>query len=261
MILTTGVASLDLSNKHFEEFSNIKNLKGIRVYNEVLETPPSVTNSTWYLNFYDPSDKESKEKLSIPDCPEDSQLCGVTTVSVPNKEQLVSQVVSFSSALKPDFEQLPDDLKDMTGLTVKLNGANWGRSTVNAQIDLICTDNKDEKLELVQWDMKSLHLKLESQAVCSKSKGDDKKEKPKNPNDNTKSWGWFTWLFIFMVIILAGYIIGGAWVNVNRGSSNEFLNELFESLVEFVSMIPHFVKEIFSKISGRSSERGGYSAV
>ncbi|AOA62253.1 Autophagy-related protein 27 [Komagataella phaffii CBS 7435] len=264
ILFIASVCAIDISNKHLRPY-DLNKIAGLHEVTTELETPPSITKSVWYLNIYDSQDKDGKDKMDVENCPDDSQICGITEVLLNGKEPVVSEVVAFSRNLKPSIETNDNNV------TVQLTGAYWGKQSIAADIVFECSKDGDydkDLLELVGWNRQQLELRIKSKAACrsdNKGRKDDKnKDKDKDgkhDSDSDGSWGWFTWFFILGVIGFAAYIIGTAWLNVsNRGSSNEAFSEFVDAVVEVVSRIPGFLRELAGKIFG-SSNRGGYSAV
>ncbi|KAH3665765.1 hypothetical protein OGAPHI_003953 [Ogataea philodendri] len=256
-LLVRLTAAIDISDSHFAEYPDIKQLAGVHQVDKTEETPPSTKKLSWYVNIYDPSSKDSKNDLDVPECSKDSQVCGLTQITLPDRDPLVTEVFAFSNKLNPQFED------NSSSITVKLQGANWGALSLDTEIEFICgTEDTKDNLKLVSFDYSTAKFTFESKYACKSSQQPPKDGKEKSPkSDDSNSWGFFTWLFILLVIMMATYIIAQAWINTNRmGSSHEFLNELIESIIETLSKLPEFLREIGSKLFS-SGNRGGYSAV
>ncbi|VEU21366.1 DEKNAAC102450 [Brettanomyces naardenensis] len=264
LLLSTGL-SIDLSNKAFKDYNAIKEIAGIHDIEKSKSTPPSTTTQKWYINMVDPSRKDlPKDMGDIKECPSGSQICGLTTIKLPgsDSEEITSEIFSFSSKLVPQFKE-EDDGK----LSVSLKGANWGDSTLDAVLNLKCTSDDDETLDAT-FDYSSLKVNWKNKLFCKDQKAGDGKNKKDHKDGDKKEgdkshdgWGAFTWIFILLVLALAVYIIGQAWINTSRvGSSSDFFNELGDASVETLGKVPEFVKQVVTKVTG-GADRGGYSAV
>ncbi|QPG72763.1 hypothetical protein FOA43_000064 [Brettanomyces nanus] len=262
-LLVSTVFSIDLSNKAFKEYTAIKNIAGVHNIEKTKSTPPSTTTQKWYINMVDPEQKDlPKDIEDVKGCPSGSQICGLTTVKLPegDDKEVTTEIFAFSSKLVPQF----DDDDEHDELTVKLSGANWGDKTLEAVLNLKCSpDKKEDSLDVV-FDYTTLKINWENNAFCkdaSAEKPHGKHHKDDHRHGKDRSWGLFTWFFILLVLALAGYIIGQAWVNTSRvGNSGEFLNELGDATVETAGKVPEFLKQVVSKVTG-GGDRGGYSAV
>ncbi len=245
----TAVSAIDCSANELKPY-NLESIKGIYSFSTLKNTPPSTTNLTWNVGICEPVN-------NIQDCPQDSDICGVTTIQLKDAKPIVSEVIPFSGTLQKKYETSDN------GVKVIYNGAHWGDALVNAELNFICDkESTDKSLTLEQWDGTNLKLSMKNKAACITSDEDKKKnEKPKP--DGGESWGWFTWIFIFLVLFLSIYIVGGAWFQYNKGNAIDFqsaLKEVVENFIELLKGLPSFSKEIIEKFTGRSN-RGEYSAV
>lgn len=256
-ILTT-VLAIDCSAKELKDY-NFDLLKGTHYLSNVKDTPPSKTNSSWYFGICEVLDKD------VPECPKNSDICGITTINLDKNLPIVSEIIAFPSDTGISYEPLNN------GITVKYKGANWGVNIIDAEIRFICGKEDDgydlDEFVLNEWDGESLLVSVKTKAACITSQKDkDKQNKDKDEEDRRdegEHWGWFTWIFIFLVLFLSFYIIGGAWYQYNKGISIDFQTALLEVLQNFVELLkglPAFFKEIVERVTGNSN-RGEYSAV
>lgn len=251
--------SIDVGGPELAEF-DLQSIVGIHRSSLIQDYPPSTSNFTVYLDL---SEGNKYHPFNVENCPENSQLCAINRLSIPGKDDIISEIVSIPRNLQPLITKL-----EATGIDIAFSGVQWGSQKLSASIRFFCS--RDEGgLKVTKWSKRHLDLQWFTPLACAS--GQSKKPPPPgegggghenydNGNDDSSSWGWFTWLFIFMVIIFAGYVIGNAWINANGNGSNEFLNEVVDSLVEVLNRLPSFLKEIWNKIFG-NDERGGYSAV
>ncbi|ODV95665.1 hypothetical protein PACTADRAFT_17162 [Pachysolen tannophilus NRRL Y-2460] len=271
--------AIDVAHDALSDYK-IGQLIGIYELSSIRDTPPSVTNLTWVLNIYDSKADKSSSKLKVENCPENAQLCGLTTVSLPGKDAILTEIISFPNNLKfntrveENIDYFQRGMNDSDFLEIEIEGANWGKNSINAHLKFICDKSSNNKLGLningltfQGWNGYDLYTEWVTTAACAGTEGSNPSKPPpkqnhgENGNDDSSHWGWFTWLFIFMVLLFAAYVIGNAWINANSSSGNEFLNELIDSFIDILHRIPSFLQEIWNKIFGSSSERGGYSAV
>lgn len=207
-------------------------------------------------------------------------VCGVQYVKPQDKDWILTGIIPVSgdlngkqtgatiTHLKPES----DDGKD--GLRIHMKGGSWGDlGDLDALVDFLCVkDTKDEALEFLSWDLHTLKLQWKTTHACVQGDkpADPPKETPKEPQNGDKDkggsdvssagWGWFTWMFIIVVLGLAVYIIGSAWVNYDRYGHIG----LDSNHAEFLREIPFLAKDFARKVAGTfsgGSNRGGYSAV
>ncbi|GME84393.1 unnamed protein product [[Candida] boidinii] len=274
LIFSVCSQCLDLSNEFFNKYSGLKSLKSGPVIDGVkkIETPPTETTYSWYLSLYNPEIKSSYPDIrNVENC-QGSQLCGLTSVLDKKGVSLLSEVISIPTDVSPKYitELQENGSNDDTNGTSNyfkaiFSEVKWGNNLIGAEIKFICdkdsTDTSNH-LNVVSWDKANIQLEFKSPLACESIEGSEPPtgSKPPYGDDDSSGWGFFTWLFILLVIIFASYIIGNAWINVNRVNGNEFLNELIDVFIDTVTRIPQFIREIVSKFSG-SNDRGGYSAV
>ncbi|ODV90830.1 hypothetical protein CANCADRAFT_111500 [Tortispora caseinolytica NRRL Y-17796] len=233
--------------------------------------PPSVRNLTWTIDPCGPLQKSSDVPASD-QCPSGTQVCGIETITI-GDSKFVSQIIPVAgdiggSTVDAGLSVLEGD---PGGLRVVLHGGRWGeKRDLQAEIDFICSEEKDSPITLKGWDSTTLSLSWKTPYACASkdrpSKGGDDKsgDKPpqhSRPDKSGDSWGWFTWLFIILVLAFAAYIIVGSWVNYSRyGSTGVDMIPHSDTFRD----IPYLVKDFASKISSTlssSGSRGGYSAV
>lgn len=245
-------------------------------------TPPSITNTTWYIN---PCAALPRDASDAKMCPEGTQICGIQRIKPENSDWLLTGVIPVAGDL--DGKQngasitllTPENDDGKHGLRIHTKGGTWGDlGALDSLMDFVCVkEEKDESLQFVSWDLHTLKLQWNTRLACAQGespteppKDDPKKDDPKNPDgDKPKDgddvsasggWGWFTWLFIIIVLGSAVYIIGSAWANYSRYGHIG----MDSSHAEFLSEIPYLVKDFVRKVAGTfsgGSNRGGYSAV
>lgn len=244
--------ALDCAAHELDSY-NFAHLQGTHDLEEIKETPPSTTRTTWYFGICEPVNTKK-----APKCPKDVEICGVTEVKL-DKNYMVTQVVGFDADITKKY--IPFDTKKDKGVSVLYEEFTWGDELVSAEIRYVCDKEGDDKFIIEQWDGIKLKAHTRTKAACFTARKDQKK--PKKPTDETgESWGWFTWIFIFMVLFLSIYIIGGAWFQYNKGNAIDFqsaLREVLENFVDLLRGLPMFIREVIEKVTG--SNRGEYSAV
>ncbi|KAI5965164.1 ATG27 [Candida pseudojiufengensis] len=275
VLLSTTLAftsAIDCSVKELQPY-NLELIKGIHSITTIKNTPPSKTNITWNLGI---CETINNNQQPYKDCPSNSDICGITSIILDNnkdnKDQIVYEVFGFNSNIQKNYIELGKDGED--GITIVINGVNWGDSIINADLTFKCDKNiNNYEILSNEWDGKNLRISIASKGACITSDKDKKKDndnKKNNDNNNNKkkdngeSWGWFTWIFIFLVLFLSIYIIGGAWFQYNKGNAIDFqsaLKEVIENFIELLKGLPNFIREIIEKFTGNSSNRGDYSAV
>ncbi|WLF79705.1 type II membrane protein [Lodderomyces elongisporus] len=260
--LALAVRALDCSAKELQQY-NLESVKGTYSISNIKSTPPSKTNITWSIGICEPI-------KDVADCPQNSDVCGITSILIDGKSPVVSEIIGFNSNVQKEYETIAEG---DGGIIVKDKAVNWGDSLIDAEIHFICDKNaKENDLKLDKWDGQSVKLSFKSKAACITSDKDKKKNNGNN-NDNNKnndkkkdngeSWGWFTWIFIFLVLFLSIYIVGGAWFQYNKGNAIDFqsaLKEVIENFIDLLKSLPSFIREIIERFTG-SSGRAEYSAV
>lgn len=153
----------------------------------------------------------------------------------------------------------------------KANG-KWG-DDLDSTLELKIKCDESATTDVITWsghegNIFSEHTTLEwsHSAFCSKDIPQDGNDgtpgEDNGSDDDDDGLGWFTMFFIFVLALFGAYLVLQAWYNTSSmGSTTDFLNELFDVVVEHFSRIPTFIGEVLSRITGGSSNRGGYSAV
>ncbi|CCH42970.1 Autophagy-related protein [Wickerhamomyces ciferrii] len=250
--LALGVTALDCSSDQLSSYRLKDSLTSISSHSIISDTPPSKTNTTWYLNLCNQNTEQFQE-----DCPKNSQICGITTVLLPGESPIKTQVVSIPNNLNSKILSSND-----SDILINLDDSNWGSNTIKTELNFHCAEQEDIK---IQWDLEKLIIDYISPSSCLK----DNKSIPEPPKDGKDkdgdkekkkddSWGWFTWLFIILVIGFGGYIIFGAWVAASKSPAD--FQDAMHDFLEALKSLPGFIKEIFAKVFGNEN-RGGYSAV
>ncbi|KAI5949525.1 ATG27 [Candida theae] len=269
-LLVTSVMvsnAIDCSVKELQPY-NLESIKGTHSFSTIKTTPPTKTNITWTLGICEVISSDKKSDLQK--CPQNSDICGITSILRDNEDPIISEIIGFNSNLQKSFDPLGDE--GAGGIKIRYSGVNWGDSLIDAEVSFVCDESVKEshKFELDGWNGEVLKVSMKSKAACITSDSDKKKNNDKNKNsdkkkgDNGESWGWFTWIFIFLVLFLSIYIIGGAWFQYNKGNAIDFQSALKEVLENFFTLLqglPNFIREILEKVVGRSNSRGDYSAV
>jgi len=254
-LLETALA-LDCSKDQLAQYRLKDHLTTISSTSIIKDTPPSQTNTTWYLNLCN-----QKQEI-IQDCPKNSQICGITYVSIPGESPIKTQIISFSNGLNYNILNSNNSIID-----IKLDDSSWGSNSINSEIQFHCSNQ--ESID-INWDYTTLLLNYSTPGACLKN--DESSPSPSNPDDNNgndnhkpkkdSSWGWFTWGFIIIVLGIAIYVIFSAWLTTSR-SPADFMDAMYdfkETLINLFGVVPGFIKEILEKLFGNGN-RGGYSAV
>jgi hypothetical protein len=256
---------------------DLTGLQGIHAVTHSQITPPSTTNTTWFLN---PCGKI--DSTMYPDdntCPDGTQVCGVTRVSVKD-QTLVSEIIPVSG----DFDgsvagtQVSQLDNNVGGLHVEFLDGRWGdKEGLKASVDFVCSKDKESPLEFVDWDGDVLSLQIHSRYACplendnppAKNPDDNDSDEPPagdepsdgDDSDNSSHWGFFTWLFIVGVLGFGLYVVFTAWFNYNRyGLSGVDLLPHSDTVRDLPYLVRDFGRKVMSTFAGGPS-RGGYSAV
>lgn len=225
------------------------------------DTPPSKTDEQWYLGI---CEENGNDKIG-PDCNSKDVLCGTTRVTLAGKSPILTQVIDFPQNIKYNVEQQEN------GFTLKLTGAKWGSGQYDAFVEFHCSDNRDtDEMAFDRWQGSEVKLSVLGPSGCLKKdnnggdhggggggdNGDDKEPK------KSKGSSWFTWLILYALLFTLIYLTTISYANTRGGSFQDFKEEFLDRSRQLITSLPEFVREIASKLFGRSSSpRGGYSAV
>lgn len=228
------------------------------------DTPPSKTSEEWWINPCE------ENKASVPSgCNEKDMLCGLTQVSLPGKDPLLTQIIDFSKDISNSIEESGDKL------LITLKGTNWGSNSIDAYISFQCDNNmKSDEILSTTWQRNEIQLAVKGPSGCLKDKkdnddsrdgGDDNhngKDDDKGKDKKKGSTSWFTWLLLYALLFTFIYLIVTSYINTRGGSFQDFREEFIERSTQLVTSLPAFGKEVVAKLFGNeSSQRGGYSAV
>lgn len=250
-------SALSVDDAMFDGLPNIKNMAGVHSLSIDYNTPPSKQITRWLINFKMDSNDKSQIGFS---CPDGSFVCGETSLVLESDKDktIITQLISFSE-------------KDTTiertgnGTWVTKSKGKWG-DEIDSTLELRIKCDESTSGDAISWlnhdgniFSKDTILGWKNSAFCYT----DVPNNGGNKNDDEDNGlGWFTILFIFALATFGAYLVLQAWYNTSSmGSTNDFLNELFDVVVENFSRIPTFIGEILSRITGGGSNRGGYSAV
>ncbi|KAG5354836.1 Autophagy-related protein 27 [Yarrowia sp. B02] len=237
-------------------------ISGPHTVSSSLDTPPSQRRLDFVL---DPCDslKEDRKKGRDEQCPENTIVCGLGYIKLPNaKDFELAEVMPFGSGSGPQYQPA----REGDGLYTSY-GNPWGSEKLEIEVNYVCAD-KEEGPKLDPAGLNFYSITWKTPAACETSskkpedpKKPDEKPDPKKPEtDPSNSWGWFTWLFIIIVLGVAVYIIGNAWINYDRyGNAGVDLLPHADSLRD----VPYLIRDLIQKIVGTftGSSRTGYSAV
>ena len=210
------------------------------------ETPPTFTNLTWYFN--------PCRAIVQKDCPRNSQLCGIETVTDDKDRKEITQIIPIYADKMGASREVTGF--DGEGLSLSYTGATWGEGPVSAVVEIQCGENTEFVEGEDSWDGEALTLRFSSPSVCATrkppSKGDD--------NDNSSDgWGLFTWLFVLIAVGMASLFAATAYINYQRHGSPAVTAENFN---EMIQDLPYLFRDFVRKVKetfGSSSR--GYSAL
>lgn len=215
-------------------------------YTKLTDTPPSKTNETWWVRLCDENDSPLPSV-----CKQDDILCGITEVTVPGKEPLITQIIDYSEQPIKRTETVGDVL-DIT-----LHSIRWGSHDVTASLVLTCdTHSNKDTLTLESWEGMYFDFQIKGPSVCIRDDG----QKPHFSGDSGRSWT--KWLLMYGALFVGIYFVVTSYFNSRHSSIHEFREELMDRSSALASSLPTFAKEVAGKIiHGNGASRGGYSAV
>lgn len=245
--LTTVVVAavaLRVDDAAFRDIPQVRELAGVHSVSEEMRTPPSVRTTRWQFLLLE---NESDTTQIGGECPEGSFACGVTSVVLDNDKEktIVTEIIALAEKDTVVSHSATGEI-----WTVNSNG-KWGDEDVTLELSMNCQREGEDNIEWTQHTLtKKNSIKWSSSKFCPGP--------GKPPQDGM---GWFTFFFIVCLAFFGAYLVLQAWYNTSSmGSASDFLNELFDVVVENLSRLPSFIGEVLSRITGGQS-RGGYSAV
>lgn len=254
-------------NGHTYDLSSIA---GPQTIEQQEDTPPSQHKMIFTL---DPCEslKLDKKQPNDEQCPDNTIVCGLGYTQLPKSSKFeLSQIMPFGNGAAPQYKPLRDS-GDVEGISTSYTNP-WGGVDIGMTVDYVCSPTEEgPKLDYYRLGGEFVTIVWKTPAACKEppksdpgsdkpDSGKDKdKDKGGNTNDGT-SWGWFTWLFIIIVLGIAVYIIGNAWINYDRyGNAGVDLLPHSDSVRDIPYLIRDFVYKVVGTFTGGS--RTGYSAV
>lgn len=244
-------------------------ISGPKTVSYTIDTPPSKRRMDFVL---DPCEslKQDKKVPADEQCPDNTIICGLGYVQLPKASDFViSEVMPFGNGPAPQYQALPGGSEAEEGLLTSYKNP-WGSENVEIELRYVCSEKEEgPKVDNDMLGLGFYAITWKTPAACASDgskpkqpvKEDPKDPKdPKEPKDESASWGWFTWMFIIIVLGIAVYIIGNAWINYDRyGNAGVDLLPHSDSLRD----VPFLVRDLVQKIVGTftGSSRTGYSAV
>ncbi|CCK69344.1 Atg27p KNAG_0C02330 [Huiozyma naganishii CBS 8797] len=232
-------------------------------------TPPSTTKDKWWLRVCEDGDGKDDERFK--ECDSRDVLCGVTEVTLKDKDPILTHVIDFKDNLAYNVNE------DEGRLHLVLDGAKWGEYVVGATVDFTCNNNmKTDEVVSSSWSDDKIQLSLRGPSGCLKknqdappNNGDNSGDGNGGSNDDKRKenagsgWSWFSWVFIYAILFTLIYLLVTSYMNTRGGNMDDFRAEFTERSKQLVVALPEFCKEVLSKIFGSrsSSQRVGYSAV
>lgn len=247
------VGALDCSKDGLENYKFKDVFTVVAARSQIYDTPPSNTNFTWFFNLCGQSDQLPAE------CAKNSQICGIQQVSLPGKEPIITEIISFGNGLNYKVSSLND-----TDVEIQLDESSWGTNSINANLNFHCGAEVDGGIHFSWDDSNGLFtLHWNTPGACLKTNKEvptdpPSDDKPKDGKEKDDSWGWFTWLFIILVLVFGSYIVLTSWISSSRTPAD--FNDAVHDFIDTLKSLPALAGEIFQKIVG-TSDRGGYSAV
>ncbi|KAG5356478.1 Autophagy-related protein 27 [Yarrowia sp. C11] len=245
-------------------------ISGPKSVEYTIDTPPSQRKLEFVL---DPcaSLKQDKKKPADEQCPDNTIVCGLGYILLPKeKDFILSEVMPFGNGPAPQYQPLKAGEEGDEGMSTSY-GNPWGSEKLDVEVHYICSDKEEgPKIENPGLGLNNFYSILWKTPAACATDGSKPKEPVKEPgktpdNDGESSkenpsWGWFTWLFIIIVLGVAVYIIGNAWINYDRyGNAGVDLLPHADSLRD----VPYLIRDLIAKVVGTftGSSRTGYSAV
>lgn len=223
---------------------NLKPLSdgGERSISQSINTPPSLTNLTWYINPCTALSSSSDPDAKL--CPEGTQskhkvlrilidankyeVCGLQRIKPQDKDDwLLTGVIPVSGDLNGkqsgvNISRLEKTEDTDGGLQIHMKGGSWGDvGTLDALVDFVCVTQGDDKekdiLEFVNWDLHTLKLRWKTPHACAldssspppkdgKDKDGDGGNKDEDGGDkggsDDSSRSWGWFTWFFIILVL-----------------------------------------------------------
>lgn len=147
----------------------------------------------------------------------------------------------------PKARRAPEDKED---------GDDNDKGTPEAQL------KKDGKVALLwggyktKGDTDTLYLTWHTKFAC-----DAAAEKPTPPPAESAHWGFFTWVFFLVFLVLASYLIFGAWLAYTQNGARGWdLVPHSDTIRDIPYLLKEWTRRVLNTVQS-SGSRGGYSAV
>ncbi|CAK3974212.1 related to autophagy Atg27 [Lecanosticta acicola] len=154
-----------VDDQHF----NLESLGGPKEVNWQRKTPPSITNTTYTIDFCKPL-KKSKDSSAKEQCQSGTRICATQRI-FENDQSIVQEVIPIAGEfatsngrhMDPKFTRLKDSSShsdsEQEGVRAELHGGLWNKQKQKAIIEFIC-DAEWEGTE--GFDDKSKAMKIDS---------------------------------------------------------------------------------------------------
>jgi autophagy-related protein 27 len=255
--LLSLVSAFDISAPPFDELNLKDDMMGVYEIHSTKQSPPSTVTIDWYFAL---SKGLPKSGLIGHGCPDDSTLCGIVNYKTDSQGSSDGKPIQLFSLNSQAFKY-----ENFTAIS---NNVIFGDLTLKATVDFKCSESATSSD--LQWDNPSVFIDQDmsfswyDKRFCAGGNSDSGNDKDKNKDSESGStFGFFGTFLLIIVVAFAAYIVAQAWYNTSTmGNTNDFFNELTDTIVESLSTIPSMIMEVIRKLTGGgSSSRGGYSAV
>lgn len=213
------------------------------------DTPPSITNSTVYINPCGPVD--------VKECANDAQVCLVERVKL-DKKVIVTKVVNVVSEELGTNSTIQPGFNGEQGFDVQYSGTKWGDEEVFADISYRCSQELYVEWPSQRYFSSNVFLQISSPEICVNS-GTTPPSPPKK--EKSGGWGFFSWFFFLLFIGTAVYAFQFWRTNYAHDFGGGRID--FESIAELVRDVPYLVRDFLRKLADTfaGAGRSGYSAI
>ncbi|PRT55281.1 Autophagy-related protein 27 [Wickerhamiella sorbophila] len=244
-----GCKNIKVDNEKYD----LSDLAKTWIISEEIETPPTLTNLTWYYNPCGAIEESN--------CPPKSQLCGVERVTRDGTTEITQIIPIYSDGENASRAVEGAIDENAEGIRFIYSGATWGDKAVSAEVVFNCGTESKYVSGADTWENESLLLTFTTPSVCA-----DRSEKPRPPpSEPDESRGFFGSIFhffwmIFVYLLVLALIVGVIlFIRYRQTGQAPVYREDLESLLRD---LPYLIRDFFRKIRetfGGSSR--GYAAL
>lgn len=230
-----GCKNIKLENEKYD----LSDLAKTWTLSDEIDTPPTLTNLTWYFN--------PCGAIEEPNCPPKSQLCGVERVTRDGKTE-VMQIIPIYSDGEAASRTVDGPADENTeGIRFIYTGATWGDKEVSAEVVFNCGTESKYVSGADSWENESLLLTFTTPSVCA-DRNEEPTPPPSEPGEGRGFFGsifhffWMIFVYLFVIALIVGVIL---FIRYQQTGQVPVHREDLENLLRD---LPYLVRDFFRKI-------------